>query len=270
MKEGNVLRKAARRKRIIMIAIVIVLLVIIGIVVYLATSQEEPPVEPEIITSEEPTTATTTTTTTATTTTTIDYTMKLDLNKVKDAKKANPDVVGWIYVDDTVIDYPVVQADDNDHYLHLDWKGEYSYSGCIFEDYRGEIEKTANTLFYGHNMGNGSMFHAIKNWEDKDWGKKHKYFEVATTDKRYLYKVISCAILNGLNGADFEYWNYEDLNKDEFKEYTDKIKNFSDNYYIDKKEEPKWGDKIIALQTCQTGANDGIRCVVFGKSLGEH
>lgn len=233
---------------------------------------------PTTTTTTETTTTTTTTTTKATTTTTttadIDYEMKLDISYVAQKKAVNPDVVGWIYVEDTVIDYPVVQGNDNDYYIHRDWTGAEAFAGCIYEDFRGDIDRTDLTLLYGHNMASGVMFSAITRYRDEEWGKTHRYFEVASEDKRYLYEVFSVNILNGLPGTDFPYWLPDNpttvnLRKSEFEDYIKEIKRTSKYMLCKEKDLPKYNDRIIALQTCNSGSGDGIRCVVFAKCLGE-
>lgn len=215
------------------------------------------------------TSTTTTTTTTTTTALTYPYEMKLDMTKVKEAHEQNEDVVGWVYVDDTVIDYPIVQYTDNDYYINRDWLGNSSHSGSIFEDFRSVIDGTDNSLLYGHNMGNGSMFHAVKNYKDEAWGKEHMYFEVATLEKRYLYRVVSCNVLNGEDGAAFDYWNRIDLGITKYPSYVQEIRDSATVWYADETDLPHYGDRMITLQTCNSGADDGIRCCLFAQCLGE-
>ncbi len=220
------------------------------------------------------TTAITTTTTTTVTTTFIDYEMKLDITYVEEYDSVNSDVVGWVYVEDTPIDYPVVQGEDNGHYIHLDWKGNNSFAGCIFEDYRSNIDKNNLIMLYGHNMGDGSMFHGVKYYLDEEWGKEHPYFELASEDKRYLYEVVSVNVVYGGEGADFGYWlpNQEGtmkLGKDDFDEYVEQMKSTANVWYLDEDVVPEYGDRLIGLQTCYSGNDDGMRCVLFGRCLGE-
>ncbi|MDE6019709.1 MAG: class B sortase [Ruminococcus sp.] len=234
---------------------------------------------PTTTTITETTTTTTTTETTTTTTTTtqakIDYEMKLNLANVAEHKAVNPEVVGWIYIDGTVVDYPILKSTDNDKYIHLDWMGNYAYAGCIYEDFRGDIDDTDLTLLYGHNMANGSMFSAIKSYLSEEWGKEHKYFEIASEKKRYLYEVISANVLYGESGADFGYWlptlpKELNMKKSDFESYIKNIKSTANVLYCkDSSTLPQYGDHIIALQTCNSGNNDGMRCVIFAKCLGE-
>ncbi len=235
----------------------------------------------EIPTTESTTSTTTITTTTSTTTTTtttevkIDYEMQIDMDDIAEHKAVNPDVIGWIYIKDTIIDYPILQSVDNNKYIHADWTGSSSFAGCIYEDYRGDIDDTNLTLLYGHNMAAGTMFSAIKNYiNNEEWGKEHKYIEIASEEKRYLYEVISVNILYGEEGADFGYWMPSqpttlNLKKSDFEKYISNVKSTANILYCKKNKFPKYGDHIIGLQTCNSGNNDGMRCVVFAKCLGE-
>lgn len=229
-------------------------------------------------TTSTTTTTTTTTTTMATTTTTtepeIDYEMKLDISYVSQYKNTNPDVIGWIYIDGTIVDYPVVQGADNSTYIHSDWMGNYSYNGCIYEDYRGKLDEGDLTLFYGHNLANGSMFSTLKQYLGEEWGKNHKYIEIASEEKRYLYEVISVNVLYGQSGASFPYWipsqqTSLEITEEQYEEYVKNVKSTANIWFSEDDDLPEYGENIIALQTCNSGSDDGMRCVVFAKRLGE-
>jgi len=236
---------------------------------------EIPTTEASTTTTTAITTTTTTTTITTTTEIKVDYEMKLNIANVAEHKSVNNDVVGWIYIDGTVVDYPILKTINNEHYIHRDWMGNEAFAGCIYEDFRGDIDDTNFTILYGHNMANGSMFSAIKNYLSEDWGNEHKYFEVASEEKRYLYEVISANVLYGESGADFGYWlptqkTSLDMKKSDFESYVKNIKLTADVLYCEnEKDLPKYDDHIIALQTCNSGSNDGMRCVIFAKCLGE-
>jgi len=201
----------------------------------------------------------------------IDYEMQIDLQTANDYHAENKEVIGWVYIQDTMINYPIMQAYDNVFYMDHNWKKQYSYSGSIFADWRCLIDDSENSLLYGHNMGNGSMFHAVKYYKDPEWGKEHLYFEVATLEKRFLYKVLSVNVINGLEGADFEYWNCINMNQREYDEFVRNIYDTSTVWYGDEEHLPEYGkDRLIALQTCDSGGSTGIRCVLFAQCLGEY
>ena len=86
----------------------------------------------------------------------------------------NPDVAGWLYCKDTVIDYPVMHGEDNDLYLHHMLNKEYSFAGCLFEDFRntrGQIDPA--TIIYGHSMNDGSMFGTLHEYTSQEYYDKH-------------------------------------------------------------------------------------------------
>ena len=198
------------------------------------------------------------------------YHMQLDMSALASHHASNPDVVGWIKISGTVINYPIMQNEDNNFYVNHAWNGSSSHAGAIFADWRCKLEGSDNTLVYGHNMGNGSMFHAIKNYKDASWGRTHKYIEVATLEHRYLYKVFSCNVLNGEAGAKFQYWNFVEMNRTDYRNFLTNIMNTATVFYGDARHLPRVKQQdFITLQTCNSGANDGIRCVVFAYRVEE-
>ncbi len=192
------------------------------------------------------------------------YEMQIDMEKVSYYHSLNEDVIGWIYIQDTVINYPIMQDDDNSYYIEHNWQKQYSHSGSIFADYKCRIDAGANLLIYGHNMASGAMFHAIKNYKVQSWGEEHLYFEVASLEKRYLYRVISCNVIYGESGASFPYWRYCDMDRETYAWYLDCVESSSLCWYAEEDEEFLYGkDRLVTLQTCNSASNDGMRCVVF-------
>ena len=198
------------------------------------------------------------------------YDLTIDMDAVRAAAARNHDVAGWIHIPDTPIDYAIMQCDDNDFYVHHNESGAASSAGAIFADFRCDLDSTDNSLLYGHNMGSGSMFHAIKNFKDHDWGMAHRYIEVATLEHRYLYRLLSCNVISGLSGADFEYWTFIDMNRSNIRYFRDSIKSTSETWYADDfKTIGCCDNRLLVLQTCNSGANDGIRCCVFAELVGD-
>lgn len=172
----------------------------------------------------------------------------------------NPDVVGWIYIEALDgISYPVVQGEDNEEYLHTTYEKNYNFAGTIFIDYENSRDFTdCNTLVYGHNMKNGSMFGRLKNFsEDQTTYEKSKYFWIFTPEKDYRYEIIS-AYTTGVNSDTYTLFKGPG---DEFQEYLDTIKGYSEIETDDRELTIK--DRIVTLSTC-TG-NDATRYVVQGR-----
>jgi len=198
------------------------------------------------------------------------YTMTINMANIQSNYNNNHDAIGWIRVPDTVISYPIMQTTDNYYYVEHASNGAASHAGAIFADYRCNLDRTDNAILYGHNMGNGSMFHAIKNYKSSSWGARHPYIEMASVNHRYLYRVISCNVIYGEAGANFEYWNYISMNRPNFRYYYNSIRNTSTVWYGNDVEIPRDNqDNFLVLQTCNSGSNDGIRCVVFAVRIGD-
>ena len=117
--------------------------------------------------------------------TTIDFEKLLNINK---------DVVGWITIDDTNINYPILKSNDNDYYLKRDINKNISKSGSIFLDYRNNGFSDKNTVIYGHNMKNGTMFSQLKRIYNNELGTDIK-IKIYTPEDNKVYKVFSTYII---------------------------------------------------------------------------
>lgn len=177
-------------------------------------------------------------------------------------KSVNEDVIGWIYVEALPdINYPIVQGKDNDTYLHMTYEGNYNFAGTIFMDYENTGDfSDCNTLVYGHNMKNGSMFAQLKNFSKDDTTyKKSKYFWIFTPEKNYRYEIISAYT----TGASSDTYTLFKGPGQEFHEYLQKITGYSD--IKTNTEGITIQDKIVTLSTC-TG-NEATRYVVQGRRV---
>lgn len=180
----------------------------------------------------------------------------------------NKDFFGWLKIEGTKIDYPVMQKPyDNEYYLHHDFYGEYSESGMLFID--GDCPADGNYfLIYGHHMRNGSMFGSLPDYNDRKFYEKHKTIFFDTRYERRDYEI--CAVFYSEvydvkdEAGRFCYYNYKDLSsKQEFEEYVANVKERS---IYDTGVTPKFGDDLIVLSTCNYHTEDGRFVVVARKS----
>ena len=185
--------------------------------------------------------------------------IEVDFDKLK---SVNEDVVGWIYVDALPdISYPIVKGKDNQTYLHQTYEKNYNFAGTIFVDYENSGDfSDCNTLVYGHNMKNGSMFGHLKKFrEDDKLYKQDKYFWILTPERNYRYEIIT-AYTTGVNSDTYTLFKGPG---EEFEKYLETIKGYSeiqtDNTDLTIK------DRIVTLSTC-TG-NESTRFVVQGKRV---
>ena len=185
--------------------------------------------------------------------------IEVDFDKLK---SVNEDVVGWIYVDALPdISYPIVKGKDNQTYLHQTYEKNYNFAGTIFVDYENSGDfSDCNTLVYGHNMKNGSMFGHLKKFrEDDKLYKQNKYFWILTPERNYRYEIIT-AYTTGVNSDTYTLFKGPG---EEFEKYLETIKGYSEIKTDDTDLTIK--DRIVTLSTC-TG-NESTRFVVQGKRV---
>lgn len=107
--------------------------------------------------------------------------------------RENPDTVGWIKMPGTRIDYPIVQGTDNDFYLNHDFYGKKSAGGVIYLDYESQGDFLGrNSILYGHNMKNGSMFKDLVRYKDEAFFKEHRYFTIYTPEREIQLRAVAC------------------------------------------------------------------------------
>ena len=177
-------------------------------------------------------------------------------------KEINPDVVGWIQMEALDVSYPIVKGTDNDHYLHYTFEGQKNAAGAIFMEYTNNSNfEDCNTIIYGHNMKNGSMFGLLRKYfKDKD-SVPGRYIWICTPDKNYRYEIFSSHVVDA---AGETYTLFPEANE-QFASYLDSMKQQS---LVDFGTEVTKEDKVITLSTC-TG-NDATRFVVQAKREGEY
>lgn len=183
------------------------------------------------------------------------YVRKINFDKLIEI---NEDVCGWIWQDGTVIDYPIMKSKDNADYLYTTINGTQSSSGSIFMDAYNAVEfSDFNTIIYGHNMKNGSMFHTLNKLSDLKYFMGHNTFWIFKLDDiGNEYKIISCYITDSSSSA--YNISFEDL--DEYNDWLDKIsaKSYHKDY-ITKYDKHK---ETITLSTCHGAPGGNQRFVV--------
>ena len=171
-------------------------------------------------------------------------------------KAINEDVVGWIYIPGTEINYPVLQGDDNDEYLRHLLTGEYNSSGSIFldanvlEDFTGK-----NSPIYGHNMKNGSMFADIVQYKKQAFYEEHPTAMLMTPEKNYFVHLFSGYVTDSWGSA----WD-KSFTDAEFTSWLGSIQKKS---YFTSDVVPSNQDAVLTFSTCTYDTHDA-RFVVHG------
>lgn len=173
-------------------------------------------------------------------------------------KKINPDVIAWIDIPALEISYPVVQGNDNFYYLHHLFDGQENESGSIFVDFHNKTDFTdRNTIVYGHNMQNGSMFGTLERYQDQNLYQQSPYFYIYVPGFILEYQIISCyAGRNGSAGYTYSFPEPED-----FQKFVDTVLSYSG---YDTGVTVMDSDHIVTLSTC-VNTDRNYRYLVHGK-----
>ena len=182
----------------------------------------------------------------------------------------NSDLVGWLEIDGTVINYPVLQSDteqDSQFYLTHSFAKKKDKNGSLFMDYRNDfVNRDTNIIIYGHNMKNGAMFGSLKKYLEKGYLEQHKKIRFDTIYEHGTYEVIDAFLseasyqdeytfryynfLNAKNEAEFDAFSVNVMQLDALKKGT-----------LD----AKYGDQLLTLSTCSSYTEEGRMFIIAKK-----
>ncbi len=167
----------------------------------------------------------------------------------------NTDLVGWIKIGGTKINYPVLQSPDHvNYYLKRDFYKEDSRHGSIFAHEMANFSNLSdNITLYGHNMGDGSMFADLHNYRDPDYYDSHAYITFDTLTNHNTYKIFAVFDTTDLLDSGFAYHDFVDGDEEEFNAFVTSCKELS---LYDTGETPVYGNKLLTLSTCDNDVID--------------
>lgn len=182
-----------------------------------------------------------------------------------EAYKQNNDMVGWIKINDTKLNYPVMyRSDSNDYYLHRNFDKEYEYSGLPFLDTQCSLSpQSSNLIIYAHNMKDGSMFAVLTDYESKSYYEQHKIINFDTNYERGEYAVIAVFSTKIGSEDEFRYNECINMNDSEFLDYVNTAKALS---FYETGQSAVPGDKLLTLSTCSYNRSNE-RTVVVAKKI---
>lgn len=178
--------------------------------------------------------------------------------------RRNEDYIGWIYIPDTDISYPVVLSKDNEDYLHTNFYHRKAYSGTIFMDYRcrkGILNH--HSILYGHNMKNGSMFAGLHKFKDRTYVEEHPVFWFITREHKLLYRIFT---VNQVDIQDTSAYSLDGIDYQTNLDFLYAIQNLKSKSMVDIEYEPDEEDYVISLTTCTSAQNE--RLMVSGILIG--
>lgn len=162
----------------------------------------------------------------------------------------NPDCVGWIYIENTQVNYPVVHTPkEPEKYLHLSFDLKYSAYGVPFLDYRCKTDSD-NIILYGHNMKDGSMFATVRPYMEKDYFLEHPTVEFETVDGCKTYSVFALASVKASDS-----W-YSNIDFKDREQYINAVKRIMSKSLYETNVLPEYGKQIITLSTCYGAERD--------------
>ena len=168
-------------------------------------------------------------------------------------QQENEDIVAWIYSENTPINYPVVQSDDNVFYLRKMINGEYNIAGSIFMDFRNDPNMSDNnTIIYGHNMQNDTMFGTLQDYKKQEYYDEHKIMYLFTPDKQYKIELFAGYTIP----VESDIYDMAKFDQEDIEEAMRKS-DFKSDVIVSAE------DKIITLSTCAY-EYEGARYIVMG------
>ncbi len=183
-----------------------------------------------------------------------------------EVSRLNPDMAGWLTMEGTSINYPVMYApQQEDKYLHLDFYGKYSAGGCLYAQEECSIDPPSdNITIYGHNMKDGSMFADLLKYDSKDFWEKHRYISFDTLMERHTYEIFAVFRTTVSIGKGFPYYQF--INAGSEEAYDLFIKDCKEIALYDTGITPEHGDQLITLSTCEYSQQNG-RFVVVARRI---
>ncbi len=177
-------------------------------------------------------------------------------------KETNEHIYAWIYIPNTNVDYPVLQhPTDDSYYLDYNLDGTKGYPGCIYSEhqYNSTDWMDFNTLLYGHNMKNGTMFRTLHNFEDKEFFDENRYMYIYTPETVYVYDIFAAYEYQAMHIL--AYYNFEEeeartIYLEDIFSIRDMSAHFRDGVEVTE------DSKILTLVTCTS--NDSTRYFVQG------
>lgn len=172
--------------------------------------------------------------------------------------KVNEDIIAWIQIPALELSYPILQGEDNDYYLHHDMHKEELFAGSIFLDAENDPDfLNYNSIIYGHNMRDGSMFAKLKDLQNKEVLKSCPYFWILTPKRNMLYQIFS--VHTAVTGSETYTIQFGSAEK-----YAKWVENMTAQSVYSLKKYRQTG-KIVTLSTC--AGNHSMRQIVQGMQI---
>ena len=181
----------------------------------------------------------------------------------------NKKLIGWLKIDDTNIDYPVMQTVNNEYYLDHNFNQEYDKNGSLFLDKDCDVvQRNTNLIIYGHHMKSGKMFGGLNKYSSEEYARKHSEIQFDTIYKKGTYEVMYVFRSKIYNEEDVVFKYYKFLDAASEKEFDSNMQEMEALSLYDTGVKASYGDELLTLSTCDNSETDG-RFVVVAKRVKE-
>lgn len=189
------------------------------------------------------------------------------LEKYKNLLNKNKKLIGWLQIDDTKINYPVMQTTDNEYYLTHNMNQEYDKNGTIFMDKDCDVLKpSTNFILYGHNMMSGQMFARLEDYEKKEFCEKHPYINFDTIYETGIYQVMYVFRSKVYSEGEITFKYYQFIDAFSEQEFDSNMQEMAAMSLYDTGVTAQYGDQLLTLSTCDYQEKNG-RFVVVAKKV---
>ncbi len=202
------------------------------------------------------------------------------LDEYKEIYEQNNDLIGWLYIEGTEIDYPVMQTpEDENYYLYRDFEGQENKNGCLILDtdsvagvgtavyeYENGIAPSTNLIIHGHTMKSGAMFGNLKLYKDEEYGLSHNIICFDSLYEKREYELIAVFYSQVYYESEDVFKYYKFFQADTQEEFDDWYNNIMELSLYDTGVRAEFGDEFITLSCCAYHVEDG-RFVVVGRRI---
>ena len=180
----------------------------------------------------------------------------------------NPDCIGWLTIDGTRIDYPVMyRPGDKNYYLHRDFNGEYSANGCLFLAEECVPGDSDNLIIYGHHMNSGKMFADLEKYKDEGFYEEHPIILFRTIWGNEQYQIFAAFTTPVYTGNDFDYYSF--IKAGTVEDYKKFVASVKEKSLYQTGTTAKYRDKLLTLSTCEYSQKNGRMVLVAKKNNGK-
>lgn len=179
----------------------------------------------------------------------------------------NKKLIGWVKIDDTIIDYPVMQTVNNEYYLDHNFNQEEDKNGCIFMDYQCDVIKGCdNIILYGHHMKSGKMFGTLNKYSKQSYYEEHPTIQFDTIYEKGKYEIMYVFRSKVYSEEDVNFKYYQFINAASEKEFNSYLNEMASLSLYDTGVTAAYGDELLTLSTCDYQEKKG-RFVVVAKKI---